>query len=91
MSPYREPRAFERSRDRSSIPTGVTIVAALSLVLAACETQPEASPPAAPKPPIAEGQPAPGFTLESSSGETMSLEDFTGARPVLFYFSMGPG
>ena len=31
------------------------------------------------------GMPAPGFTLESSVGHTVSLSDYQG-RPVVFYF-----
>ncbi|MPZ92586.1 MAG: redoxin domain-containing protein [Actinobacteria bacterium] len=33
---------------------------------------------------------APEFALPSASGGRISLSDFTG-RPVLLYFSMGPG
>lgn len=40
--------------------------------------------------PIAVGDAAPAFTLESASGETVSLSDYAG-KPVLLYFSMGPG
>jgi cytochrome oxidase Cu insertion factor (SCO1/SenC/PrrC family) len=36
------------------------------------------------------GQPAPDFTLPSSSGGKVSLSGFAG-KPVLLYFSMGPG
>lgn len=35
--------------------------------------------------------PAPGFTLVAADGETISLSDFRGRKPVLLYFSMGPG
>lgn len=37
------------------------------------------------------GQVAPGFTLEDSGGDRVSLSTFKGHRPVLLYFSMGPG
>lgn len=40
---------------------------------------------------LSEGDRAPGFTLPSASGEQASLADFTGNKPVLLYFSMGPG
>lgn len=37
------------------------------------------------------GRKAPKFSLMSASGEEVSLEDYLGQRPVLLYFSMGPG
>lgn len=40
---------------------------------------------------LAEGDPAPGFTLPSVAGENVELSDFAGEKPVLLYFSMGPG
>ena len=39
---------------------------------------------------LAEGQPAPAFSLPDASGATVSLNEFTG-KPVLLYFSMGYG
>jgi cytochrome oxidase Cu insertion factor (SCO1/SenC/PrrC family) len=36
------------------------------------------------------GDPAPSFTLPSAQGQEVSLHQFQG-RPVLLYFSMGPG
>jgi len=40
--------------------------------------------------PIALSDRAPAFTLESTSGGPVSLSDYAG-KPVLLYFSMGPG
>jgi hypothetical protein len=40
---------------------------------------------------VSEGDEAPGFTLPSAAGGNVALSDFTGHRPVLLYFSMGPG
>ena len=37
------------------------------------------------------GQRAPDFTLPSASGGSVTLSTFKGDRPVLLYFSMGPG
>jgi cytochrome oxidase Cu insertion factor (SCO1/SenC/PrrC family) len=37
------------------------------------------------------GQAAPDFTLPTASGSTLSLAQFRGHKPVLLYFSMGPG
>jgi len=36
------------------------------------------------------GDDAPGFTLPAAGGGTVRLSDLAG-RPVLLYFSMGPG
>lgn len=37
------------------------------------------------------GDPAPNFTLPSAQGKDVSLAGFRGNKPVLLYFSMGPG
>jgi cytochrome oxidase Cu insertion factor (SCO1/SenC/PrrC family) len=37
------------------------------------------------------GARAPNFSLTSASGEKVSLAAFRGRKPVLLYFSMGPG
>jgi hypothetical protein len=42
-------------------------------------------------PRLAEGDAAPSFTLSSAAGMDVSLSDFARERPVLLYFSMGPG
>jgi cytochrome oxidase Cu insertion factor (SCO1/SenC/PrrC family) len=60
----------------------------LGLVAAACSQQ--QTPPISGQRPIAVGQTAPTFSLKSASGVTVSLSDYTG-KPVLLYFSMGPG
>lgn len=39
---------------------------------------------------LAVEKPAPDFTLPSATGSKVSLSDFQG-KPVLLYFSMGPG
>jgi hypothetical protein len=43
------------------------------------------------EPPFREGDPAPGFSLPSAAGGSVALSDFVGKKPVLLYFSMGPG
>ncbi len=40
---------------------------------------------------LSEGDRAPSFTLPSASGEEVALTDFKDRKPVLLYFSMGPG
>lgn len=37
------------------------------------------------------GSIAPEFSLPSAQGATVSLAEFRGRKPVLLYFSMGPG
>jgi len=41
--------------------------------------------------PLDAGDQAPGFSLTSAAGTPISLADHVGRRPVLLYFSMGPG
>jgi hypothetical protein len=41
--------------------------------------------------PLTEGDPAPAFSLPSVGGGNVELSDFAGKKPVLLYFSMGPG
>jgi hypothetical protein len=65
---------------------------ALLLLLAACEgggNQPGGS--AVPTAPLTEGDLAPDFQLPSADDGTVRLSDYRGEKPVLLYFSMGPG
>lgn len=71
---------------RSRILLGTAI--ALALATPACTRQ--EPPPRTQRGPVEVGQRAPAFSLESSSGGTVSLSDYAG-KPVLLYFSMGPG
>jgi cytochrome oxidase Cu insertion factor (SCO1/SenC/PrrC family) len=59
-------------------------------ILAAACTRNAATPSADQEGPVAVGDEAPAFTLESASGGAVSLSDYAG-KPVLLYFSMGPG
>ena len=64
----------------------------LLVLLAACETegeQPQGS--SAARAPLSEGDPAPDFQLPSAGDGTVRLSDYRGKKPVLLYFSMGPG
>ena len=66
---------------------GAAIIALL--VGAACSRT--TSPPGdARTVPIGVGDRAPAFSLQSANGGTVSLSDYAG-KPVLLYFSMGPG
>jgi cytochrome oxidase Cu insertion factor (SCO1/SenC/PrrC family) len=58
------------------------------LLLASCERSAETDLEA---PVPSKGDRAPGFTLPSASGDNVALSDFAGRKPVLLYFSMGPG
>ena len=64
-----------------------------ALLAAACTTGPESGggSDVGDGGTVAVGDPAPGFTLPSASGQQVALADFTGHKPVLLYFSMGPG
>jgi len=66
----------------------VAAAIAFAIIGAAC-TQHE-MPSSSQQNPIAVGDTAPAFSLKSASGGTVSLADYVG-KPVLLYFSMGPG
>ena len=66
------------------------VVAALTLGLVAAACSRQETPQSSGKGPIAVGQAAPSFSLKSASGGTVALSDYAG-KPVLLYFSMGPG
>jgi cytochrome oxidase Cu insertion factor (SCO1/SenC/PrrC family) len=63
----------------------------LALLIAACQQQPGTTTQATAGSPVKEGSKAPQFVLPSAAGEKMSLAGFRGRKPVLLYFSMGPG
>jgi cytochrome oxidase Cu insertion factor (SCO1/SenC/PrrC family) len=70
------------------LPWVVTAVVA-TLVAAACTTdRVESESDSAGSPAV--GDRAPTFTLPAADGSRVSLSNFSG-RPVLLYFSMGPG
>jgi hypothetical protein len=60
-------------------------IALLGLLAASC------SGGQGPGPSLAEGDEAPTFTLASAAGGKVALSDFSEKKPVLLYFSMGPG
>lgn len=67
----------------------VALAVALSLMTlaVACRSGTEPDPSS----PIAKGRTAPSFDLPSATGEQVALSDYVGHKPVLLYFSMGPG
>lgn len=71
-----------RSRGWIATTIGVAILASACTRGAAPSGQQEG--------PVAVGDTAPAFTLESSTGGPVALTDYAG-KPVLLYFSMGPG
>ena len=66
----------------------IAAIVGIALLAGAC-TRPSASPNQEPLP-IQVGAKAPPFTLRSAEGSTVSQSDYAG-KPVLLYFSMGPG
>jgi cytochrome oxidase Cu insertion factor (SCO1/SenC/PrrC family) len=72
-------------RSRGWIATAI----GFAIFAAAC-TRDAATPSRQREGPIAVGDTAPAFTLQSASGGPVSLSDYAG-KPVLLYFSMGPG
>jgi cytochrome oxidase Cu insertion factor (SCO1/SenC/PrrC family) len=64
------------------------LAASMLLFAAACDG---AAPREGDESFLSEGDRAPDFTLPSASGEQVALTDFTNHKPVLLYFSMGPG
>lgn len=59
------------------------------LLLTACSGE-QPTPSATPDVPKV-GETAPGFELRTSEGGSLSLDQLLGRRPILLYFSMGPG
>ena len=64
------------------------VAAFLSVLVAACDS---ATDPGADGSFLSEGDQAPNFTLPSAEGEQVELASLTNHKPVLLYFSMGPG
>jgi cytochrome oxidase Cu insertion factor (SCO1/SenC/PrrC family) len=67
---------------------GAALLVPLALVGVACGT---GQPATTGEGPVRVGAIAPGFTLASAQGGTVSLTDYRGHKAVLLYFSMGPG
>ena len=65
----------------------VMLTVALALVGVACSSGGGSTPGRA----LRVGDAAPGFDLPSATGGRAFLSDFRGRKPVLLYFSMGPG
>jgi hypothetical protein len=64
----------------------VLIVLTVVLLTASCQGGSDAASES-----LAEGDEAPSFRLPSAEGGTVALSHFSGTKPVLLYFSMGPG
>jgi peroxiredoxin len=70
---------------------GIALLAVLPVTVACGSGREAASEGESSTSPSLVGKSAPGFTLPSASGEEISLSDYRGKKPVLLYFSMGPG
>lgn len=60
----------------------LALILAFSLVLSACSTDSAG---------LSEGDQAPAFTLPSSTGDLVALDDLNAGQPVLLYFHMALG
>jgi hypothetical protein len=67
---------------------GAALLVPFALVGVACGT---GKPATSGEGPVQVGAMAPGFTLSSAQGGTVSLADYRSHKAVLLYFSMGPG
>jgi hypothetical protein len=64
----------------------LALVAAAALVLASCADSTRSFTAG-----LKVGDDAPAFELPAADGSRASLEDYVGNKPILLYFSMGPG
>jgi cytochrome oxidase Cu insertion factor (SCO1/SenC/PrrC family) len=87
-------RSFPRSTTEGGTGMRSAMVATtLAVVLAAACTaapKPDGSSAGGSVPVVQRGQVAPPFTLPQAVGKPIALSDLHG-KPVLLYFSMGPG
>ena len=73
--------------------TALTVTTLVGLLAAGCSAAPHRDEPFSPGssvPVVQRGQMAPEFTLPQATGRPVTLSDLHG-KPVLLYFSMGPG
>jgi AhpC/TSA family protein len=65
------------------------VAAFAGLLLLSCQAADSTSPTSTGG--LREGEMAPDFELPSAGGGDVRLSDYRGEKPVLLYFSMGPG
>jgi hypothetical protein len=82
--------AFKGRKSRTWRRTAALIASTVLLVVVVVACGQASSPEQPSSEPPQEGDRAPNFTLESSTGDKVALSDFR-KRDVLLYFSMGPG
>lgn len=82
--PYRGVRSRHRSVRRA-------VIAFAGLMLVACQAGSSNPPSPSAQSGLREGDDAPLFELKSAAGGGVRLSDYRGEKPVLLYFSMGPG
>ena len=80
------PHTLTMRRSRLQIPTALV---SLALSTGACTSAP--SDPAPLEAEIEVGTLAPAFTLRTGDGGSVRSSELIGRKPVLLYFSMGPG
>ena len=68
-----------------------TLLLGGALIGTGCSRSNEPSSSPAPEGALEVGDQAPSFALPSTEGQTVDLGDYRDERPVLLYFSMGPG
>jgi len=72
-----------------SVRSALLVLAGLALLVTSCSTGAPAT--STPSQELAVGDDAPDFTLPEAGGGSVSLTEELGERPMLLYFSMGPG
>jgi hypothetical protein len=76
---------------RSRPAAGIAVLLLATLVIGACTERVNDPPPGIATPGVVVGDAAPSFDLRSSDRGPISSSDLIGRKPVLLYFSMGPG
>ncbi|MEX0985446.1 MAG: hypothetical protein WD096_10425 [Actinomycetota bacterium] len=69
--------------------TALVFLGGLALLVTSCSTGAPAT--STPSQELSVGDDAPDFTLPEAGGSSVSLTEKLGERPMLLYFSMGPG
>jgi cytochrome oxidase Cu insertion factor (SCO1/SenC/PrrC family) len=90
MNPFIRSNFPEGGMDMRLTLIAITLVGVLAAGCSGAPQRDEPSSPDASVPVVQGGQMAPEFTLPQATGKPVTLSDLHG-KPVLLYFSMGPG